>query len=93
LPYFISDTEPDCSGWATVKLDEGGEPITIHCHATKQEAIDQMVAISLKEGLEPGGERALPDNYRPALADNVPEGRACGNCYFYDESNVENQTR
>jgi hypothetical protein len=72
-----------------VKLDEGGEPITIHCHATKQEAIDQMVAISLKEGLEPGGERALPDNYRPALADNVPEGRACGNCYFYDESNVE----
>lgn len=89
MPYFISDTEPDCSGWATVKLDEGGEPITIHCHATKQEAIDQMVAISLKEGLEPGGERALPDNYRPALADNVPEGRACGNCYFYDESNVE----
>ena len=89
MPYFISDTEPDCSGWATVKLDEGGEPITIHCHATKQEAIDQMVAISLKEGLEPGGERALPDNYRPALADNVPEGRACGNCYFYDESNVQ----
>ena len=89
MPYFISDTEPDCSGWATVKLDEGGEPITIHCHATKQEAIDQMVAISLKEGLEPGGQRVLPDNYRPALADNVPEGRACGNCYFYDESNIQ----
>ena len=89
MPYFISDTEPDCSGWATVKLDQGGEPITIHCHATKQEAIDQMVAISLKEGLEPGGQRVLPDNYRPALADNVPEGRACGNCYFYDESNVQ----
>ena len=89
MPYFITDKQEDCAGWATVKIDEGGEPITIHCHATKQEAIDQMVAISLKEGLEPGGQRVLPDNYRPALADNVPEGRACGNCYFYDESNVQ----
>ena len=35
------------------------------------------------------GVRALPENYRPALADDVPEGRACGNCVFYDESNVE----
>jgi len=89
MPYFISDKEPNCSGWATVKEDEGGQPIVIHCHATKQEAIDQMVAISLKEGLEPAGERALPENYRPALAEDVPEGRACGNCHFYDESKVE----
>lgn len=29
--------------------------------------------------------RDLPDNYRPALAEDVPEGRACGNCYFYNE--------
>jgi HK97 family phage prohead protease len=35
------------------------------------------------------GVRALPENYRPALAADVPEGRACGNCFFYDESNVE----
>ena len=89
MPYFISDKEPTCAGWATVKEDEGGELIVIHCHGTKQEAIDQMVAISLKEGLEPGGERALPENYRPALAEDVPDGRACGNCYFYDESNVQ----
>jgi hypothetical protein len=89
MPYFISDKEPTCAGWATVKEDEGGELIVIHCHGTKQEAIDQMVAISLKEGLEPGGERALPENYRPALAEDVPEGRACGNCHFYDESNVQ----
>lgn len=34
-------------------------------------------------------DRALPDNYRPALADDVPDGRACGNCRFYDESNVQ----
>jgi uncharacterized protein len=32
--------------------------------------------------------RELPDNYRPALEDDVPEGRACGNCMFFDESNT-----
>jgi uncharacterized protein len=32
--------------------------------------------------------RELPDNYRPALEDDVPEGRACGNCMFYDETNT-----
>jgi HK97 family phage prohead protease len=29
--------------------------------------------------------RELPENYRPALAENVPEGRACGNCIFFNE--------
>ena len=29
--------------------------------------------------------RELPDNYRPALAEDVPEGRACGNCFFFNE--------
>ena len=29
--------------------------------------------------------RELPNNYRPALAEDVPEGRACGNCFFYNE--------
>ncbi len=33
--------------------------------------------------------RALPDNYRPALSDDVPEGRACGNCRFYNEADVQ----
>ena len=32
--------------------------------------------------------RELPENYRPALAEGVPEGRACGNCYFYNELKV-----
>ena len=32
--------------------------------------------------------RELPENYRPALEEGVPEGRACGNCFFYDESRV-----
>lgn len=29
---------------------------------------------------------ALPDAYRSALGGDVPEGRACGNCVFFDES-------
>jgi len=54
MPYFITDKSPDCSGWATVKED--GE--VIGCHTTKQDAIDQMVAVSVAEDMEPGGERA-----------------------------------
>ncbi len=84
MPYFITDKSSDCSGWATIKED--GE--VIGCHTTKQDAIDQMVAVSIAEDMEPGGERALPDNYRPALSPDVPEGRACGNCAFYDDDNV-----
>ena len=53
MPYFISDSNPDCAGWAVEKED--GE--VIGCHATKQSAIDQMVAVSIAEGMEPGGER------------------------------------
>ena len=55
MPYFITDTSPDCDGWATIKDD--GE--VIGCHESKQAAIDQMVAVSIAEGMEPGGERNL----------------------------------
>ena len=54
MPYYISKTNPDCSGWAVEKED--GE--VIGCHTTKQSAIDQMVAVSIAEKMEPGGERA-----------------------------------
>jgi len=113
MPYYISDTQSDCSGWATIKADTPeSTPETIGCHQIKEDAIDQMIAVSLSEDVEPMGdwatrniymtyapmiddedededdeERILPDNYRPALADDVPEGRACGNCLFYEESN------
>ena len=87
MPYFISDKNADCSGWAVEKDD--GE--VIGCHQTKQDAIDQMVAVSIAEEMEPGGERALPDNYRPALTEDVPEGRACGNCAFYNEDMVQGE--
>ena len=53
MPYFITDKSPDCSGWATIKED--GE--VIGCHQTKQDAVDQMVAVSLAEDMSPSGER------------------------------------
>ena len=88
MPYFVTQDSPDCAGWAVVKDD--GE--VMGCHTTKGDAVDQMVAISLAEGIEPGGERSLtrelPDNYRPAVSDDVPEGRACGNCLHYNEAMV-----
>jgi hypothetical protein len=52
MPYFISDQNPDCAGWA-VQKDDGS---VIGCHSTKEAAIDQMVAVSISEGIEPGGE-------------------------------------
>jgi HK97 family phage prohead protease len=84
MPYFISDNT-DCPDWAVVKEDGS----VVSCQDSKQSAIDQMIALSLAEELEPGGElRELPDNYRPALAENVPEGRACGNCFFFNEEKI-----
>ena len=64
MPYFISNDNPDCSGWAVEKDD--GE--VIGCHRTRRDAIEQMVAVSLAEGMEPGGERAakaIPEDRRP----------------------------
>ena len=55
MPYFISDAT-DCPAWAVVKAD--GEVIA--CHESKESAIDQMVALSLDEDIEPGGELRAP---------------------------------
>jgi hypothetical protein len=52
-PYFISDTAEGCDGWATVKDD--GE--VMGCHMTKEDAIDQGVAIALAEDSTFEGER------------------------------------
>ena len=87
MPYFISQNT-DCPDWAVVKEDNS----VVSCQDSKDSAIAQMVALSLAENLEPGGElnstRELPDNYRPALAEDVPEGRACGNCFFFNEERI-----
>jgi hypothetical protein len=96
MPYFIEEGRPDCSGWATVKED--GE--LMGSHMTKQDAIDQALAIADAEGSTFEGERnleeiledapggGLPDAYRPATSEDVPEGRACGNCIFFNEERV-----
>jgi HK97 family phage prohead protease len=168
MPYYITESNPECPNWAVEKED--GELIA--CHDSKESAIDQAVAISIAEDEPFEGERAaidslvigdyvswdvlnptilaqvvavegemaviqlfefedgifeisdklmiinvfkidkvrkpemiavqleettdseeeseanLPDNYRPALSEDVPEGRACGNCFFFDESRI-----
>lgn len=56
MPYAISDSQSDCAGWATVKQNSDGSYETIACHDNKQDAIDQMVAVSIAEGIEPLGE-------------------------------------
>ena len=101
MPYFITERHPDCDQWAVVKED--GELLA--CHRDEESAIAQMVAVSLQEDLEPGGTyegdqfrslddtRALPDNYRPATSDDVPEGRACGNCIFFNEDKLDSEGR
>lgn len=59
MPYYISDQMSDCAGWAAIKADTpDSTPETIGCHQTKQDAIDQMVAVSLAEGIEPMGDWA-----------------------------------
>ena len=52
MPYFVDDSAAGCNGFATVKED--GE--VIGCHTTKEAAIAQMVAVSIAEDLEPGGD-------------------------------------
>jgi hypothetical protein len=49
------------------------------CHKTQAQADDQLTAMNIAEY----GTRELPDNYRPASSNDVPEGRNCANCYFY----------
>jgi hypothetical protein len=56
MPYGISANQSDCSNWAAVKIESDGSATTLECYATKQDAIDRMVAQSLAEGMEPAGE-------------------------------------
>ena len=75
MPYLISDKQSDCLGWATVKEESDGSYTTIGCHESKQDAIDQMVAVSISEGIEPGGEVRQVDLTVPQfLRDNAARG-------------------
>lgn len=75
MPYSIVNNHPECDGYAVVK-DSNNE--LIGCHRTEAQAQDQLTAVNIAEY----GERALPDNYRPADSPDVPKGRNCGNCGF-----------
>ena len=77
MPYYISDQMNDCAGWATIKADTpDSAPETIGCHQTKQDAIDQMVAVSLSEEIEPMGDwatRTLLTNMELITDDDMNE--------------------
>ncbi len=77
MPYSIVTDHPDCSGFAVIK-DEGRE--LMGCHRLMAQAERQLTALNISEA----GSRELPENYRPASSEDVPEGRNCGNCYFYE---------
>jgi hypothetical protein len=55
MPYFIEQVS---TGWNTIK-DDG---VILGKHKTKAQAIAQMVAVSLAEGIAVGGERAVDPN-------------------------------
>jgi HK97 family phage prohead protease len=52
------------------------------------ERISAEVEDAKEQDEEEESEDNLPDNYRPALAPDVPEGRACGNCFFFNEERL-----
>lgn len=77
MPYFISESQSDCAGWATVKEEADGAYTTIGCHENKQDAIDQMVAVSIAEDMEPGGEvskRAVDLSLPSFIQENAKRG-------------------
>ena len=70
MPYFITDKSPDCPSWATVKAD--GE--VMGCHETKDDAVAQMVALSIDEGMEPGGELRITGEIPGYIRDAARKG-------------------
>ena len=76
MPYRIETNNPEClNGYAVVKESDG---TLLACHSSRREAKAQIVAIELSENY-----RALPNNYRPASSQDVPDGRRCSNCSYY----------
>ena len=83
MPWRIETNNEECrSGYAVVKESDGS---LSGCHTTRREAVAQIAALNIAEAQD----RALPTNYRPALSRDVPEGRACGNCAYFNEDKVQ----
>ena len=76
MPYSVTNSHPDCSGWAVVK-DSSNE--VMGCHKNEAQAKAQLTALNIAEY----GDRQLPVNYRPASSPDVPENRRCSNCLYY----------
>lgn len=74
MPYFISENQSNCDGWATVKQEADGSYTTLACHDNKQDAIDQMVAVSISEDMEPGGEVRALESVPQFIRDNAARG-------------------
>jgi len=55
MPYYITREAQECAGYAVVSVYDN-ETKVHGCHLTRQAAIDQMVAMSQEEGIEPGGD-------------------------------------
>ena len=85
MPYFITDQQADCAGWATVKEDDGVLE-TIGCHESKEAAIEQMIAVSIAEDMEPGGERNI-DGPRAIIVD------IDGTLLTYEGERIDNVAR
>ena len=83
MPWRIETNNEECRyGYAVVKESDGS---LSGCHTTRREAVAQLAALNIAEAQD----RALPTNYRPALSRDVPEGRACGNCAYFNEDKVQ----
>jgi len=74
MPYGISSDQSDCSNWAVVKEESDGSYTTLKCHDNKQDAIDQMVAISISEDMEPLGEVRQVGNVPSFIRKNAQRG-------------------
>ena len=61
------------------------ERISVEVEDAEEQDLENDVE---EQDLEDETEGNLPDNYRPALSPDVPEGRACGNCIFFDETRL-----
>ncbi len=73
MPFGISQSQSDCANWATVKQEADGSYITIGCHATKQDAVDQMVVVSLSEEIEPLGQvDRSDDDFMEGIEERAP---------------------
>ena len=83
MPYFITKESEECAGWAVVTVYEGQTNV-VGCHLLKQDAIDQMVAVSEEEGIEPGGnldeiEESVEDDTEAGYMEDDEEEKASAN--------------